>query len=138
MKFIVPREARCLVALGCFIGAITLSVPVTARAGTFKTVLETMGYSVAVGAILGAATLPFYSDPSKNTSNIATGAAIGAGVGVGILGYGLLKGNSDEQASIDQLACATAAQKDSRPIILPSPRLIPQQVITSPLLSYYW
>jgi len=49
-------------------------------------ILETTGLSLAVGTILGASTLPFYSEPGEHTSNLWIGAALGtvAGLGTGV------------------------------------------------------
>jgi len=71
---------------------VMLSVPCNARAGAGSGILETIGISIAVGAVLGASTLPFYGEPGKHLINVAYGASTGAVVGVGILVYGLFRG----------------------------------------------
>lgn len=37
-----------------------------------------MGFSIAMGTVLGASTLPFYDDPGSHVTNLAYGAAAGA------------------------------------------------------------
>ena len=64
-----------------------------AAAGFF----ETMGISVAVGAVLGASTLPFYDQPTDHVSNVYAGAAVGAAVGLGVIIYGLVRGGPSEE-----------------------------------------
>ena len=78
---------------------VTLSAPRDARANTGKSILETMGISIAVGTVLGASTLPFYEQPGDHISNLALGAAAGAVAGTGILLYGLFRGASQDEAS---------------------------------------
>lgn len=71
-----------------------LGTPLTASASTGKKFLETLGISTAVGAVLGASTLPFYEHPLDHKRNIAIGAAAGAVIGLGIIGYGAISGSS--------------------------------------------
>ena len=49
--------------------------------------VETVGISVAVGAVLGASTLPFFTQPLDHFANVAIGAGIGALIGLGIWVY---------------------------------------------------
>lgn len=89
------RTARGVILAGILV-LLTALMPREGRAaaGFFGT----MGISVAVGAVLGASTLPFYEQPSDHMSNIYVGAAAGAAVGLGIVIYGLIKGGpSDEE-----------------------------------------
>ncbi len=61
--------------------------------------LETIGISVAVGTVLGASTLPFYSQPGKHVINLAYGASLGAVAGVSTGLYGLIAGASHREES---------------------------------------
>jgi len=73
-----------------------LLMPRQARAGSRKTILETIGASIAVGTVLGASTLPFYDQPGENLGNVLIGALVGIGVGAGILLYELIQGTPEE------------------------------------------
>ena len=72
-------------------------------------ILETAGIGMASGAVLGAATLPFYSEPLDHKSNVLIGSLLGALVGIGIWGYNKwfnkeeeeLFFNKEEEASSD-------------------------------------
>lgn len=55
-----------------------------------------MGISIAVGTVLGASTLPFYSQPGTQLINLAYGASAGAVTGLGVLVYGLFQGSSPD------------------------------------------
>lgn len=57
---------------------------------------EAIGISTAVGTVLGASTLPFYTQPGDHISNVYIGAAAGFVVGLGIWAIGLF--DSEEQA----------------------------------------
>ena len=72
-------------------------MPRDARANTGKSILETMGISIAVGTVLGASTLPFYDQPGKHLMNVAYGASAGAVVGIGVLVYGFVTGPSQDR-----------------------------------------
>jgi hypothetical protein len=73
---------------------VLLLAPRGARAQSGNTFLETVGISAAVGTVLGASTLPFYSQPENNLWNLVYGASAGVVVGVGIWFYGWVKGDS--------------------------------------------
>ncbi len=81
--------------LAVWVVPLTLTLVFGGRASAANKILETMGVSIAVGAVLGASTLPFYSSPFDHTMNIAYGAGAGAAVGVGILVYGATQDTSD-------------------------------------------
>lgn len=70
-----------------------LIAPIQARAQSGESFLETIGFGIAVGTVLGASTLPFYDEPGQNVSNIFLGAALGA---VGGIGLAIFTGSSDE------------------------------------------
>lgn len=57
---------------------------------------ETVGISLAVGTILGASTLPFYSQPGSALANVGIGAGIGTVIGLGIWTYELFFGSSED------------------------------------------
>lgn len=63
--------------------AILAIAPVQARAQSGDTFWETMGFSVAVGTVLGASSLPFYDQPGQHLPNLLLGAAVGAVFGMG-------------------------------------------------------
>jgi hypothetical protein len=74
-----------------------LAAPRDARANSGNSFLETIGIGIAVGTVLGASTLPFYTQPGKHVENLAYGAA--AGVVAGLV-YAVAAGrSSDDQAS---------------------------------------
>lgn len=75
-----------------FLGFIVLSF-IDLRDVRAEKFLGTIGISTAVGAVLGASTLPFYEQPTDHLSNIAIGAAVGAVFGLGIWAYGSLIGS---------------------------------------------
>ncbi len=72
-----------------FLGVLLLDTRQSRASGNF---LETMGISIAVGTVLGASTLPFYTSPGSHLINLAYGASAGAVVGLGIWVYGLTEG----------------------------------------------
>lgn len=58
----------------------------------------TVAVTTVAGGILGASTLPFYSDSSNHTKNIYYGAAIGAVAGVLLAAYaGVQEGPAEEE-----------------------------------------
>ncbi len=88
--------------LAVWVVPLTLTLGFGGSASAANKILETMGVSIAVGAVLGASTLPFYSSPLDHTKNIAYGAAAGAAVGVGILVYGATQDTSDDDGVVHQ------------------------------------
>lgn len=102
-------------------------MPRDARANTGKSILETMGISIAVGTVLGASTLPFYEQPGDHTSNLALGAAVGAVAGTGILLYGLFGGSSHDDSSeeIGQVPGSAFRSRTSRNLELSVPQASP-------------
>lgn len=93
------KRGIILPALSLLLGSWIIeaaTVPHEAQAGTGISILETIGVSVAVGAVLGASTLPFYDQPTSHWLNIVYGASAGALTGAGASVYGLLAG-SDHQ-----------------------------------------
>lgn len=82
-----------LPVLGLLLGAV-LSAPRDARASTGNSFLESIGIGIAVGTVLGASTLPFYSQPGTQLINLAYGASAGAVVGLGAFLYELAKGSN--------------------------------------------
>lgn len=85
------------------LGAALLAPQPVCAAG----ILETIGISTAVGTVLGASTLPFYEQPGDHTGNVTLGAAAGAVVGVGVVIYQALSGNSDERAQLESRMART-------------------------------
>ncbi len=77
-------------AVGTFTGSLF-----GGDAAAETSIIETMGVSIAVGAVLGASTLPFYDQPGQHASNIAYGASLGAAVGIGLLIYGYTNKDSE-------------------------------------------
>jgi hypothetical protein len=77
------------------LGAL-LSAPRTAQAGTGF--FGTIGISIAVGTVLGASTLPFYSSPGDHWQNIAYGAGAGAAIGIGVAIFVGIFGPSHDEA----------------------------------------
>jgi len=59
--------------------------------------------SAGTGAILGASTLPFYSDPSANKKNIFYGASFGAVIGVLISAYSGFQESAKEEMDTQNL-----------------------------------
>jgi len=83
------------------IAALFLVSPKPARAVTIGDAALTVSIGTAAGAILGASTLPFYSDSGKHTKNIFYGAAIGAVAGVLVAAYaGVSEGAGEEDAKL--------------------------------------
>lgn len=126
---------------------VMLSATCDARAGTGWKILETIGISTAAGTVLGASTLPFYSDPGEHFVNVAIGAAAGLAVGIGILTYGLFEGSPDAEAE-KAAAAARGPQKLRRAGYLArsdapgwrniSPSSYPAPAAWLPLVSYNW
>lgn len=81
------------------LGAL-LSVPRSARANTGDNFYETIGISMAVGTVLGASTLPFYSQPGTQLINLVYGASFGALAGLGIWLYTYLSEPSSERGKV--------------------------------------
>jgi hypothetical protein len=108
------------------LGAFTLSAPRTARANSGNSFLETIGISIAVGTVLGASTLPFYSQPGKHLSNLEYGAIAGAAVGLGVSLYEVIvKQHSDAEASYGLPgAPSLPSQADEGPTNLSGPNEI--------------
>src|SRR4051812_17141090 len=92
------KTALSSAILGVSIG-ILLSAPRETRAESFKSNLETIGISTAMGTVLGASTLPFYDQPKDHFSNLGYGALLGAVLGVGIAAYGWITGTSSAEQS---------------------------------------
>lgn len=63
--------------------AVLLTSLQATQASAGETFFETIGFSIAVGTVLGASTLPFYDQPSQNLVNLAIGAGAGALLGIG-------------------------------------------------------
>jgi len=82
------------------LGAL-LAAPRAARANSGNSFLETIGIGIAVGTVLGASTLPFYSQPGTHLSNLGYGAAAGAGAGLIFALYGLGRSSMDQTAAAD-------------------------------------
>jgi hypothetical protein len=118
----IRKFTAVLPVLGLLVAV--LWVPRTARANS--SFLETIGISVAVGTVLGASTLPFYSQPGTHVKNVAYGASAGALVGVGILVAGLFQGSDDE----------TAWRGRNIPRV--PENLFPQTQAWTPLVSLTW
>ena len=94
-----PGLATFLPALGLL--GVLLLAPRDARANSGKSFLETIGISIAMGTVLGASTLPFYDQPGKHLSNLAYGAAAGAGAGLIYAIYTAGRSTSDQTSSGD-------------------------------------
>ena len=86
--------------------------------------METIGIGIAVGAVLGASTLPYYDQPGKHVSNLAYGAAAGAIAG---LLYGVAVGRS----SMDQASNADYDRPEPGPESMPA--LVASRPIAAPL-----
>jgi hypothetical protein len=78
------------------LGALILGLSVSreARAHSGNSFLETIGFTTAVGTVLGASTLPFYDQPGQHLENLAYGASLGAIAGLGVYLYQALSGDS--------------------------------------------
>lgn len=74
----------------------SIALPCSAHGAQRSKFFETIGVSVAVGAVLGASTLPFYEQPSDHWINVAYGASAGALLGVGILVVEWIGGGEEE------------------------------------------
>ena len=127
-----------VILVGLF--GVILVPALEARADSGKTILETLGISTAAGVVLGAATLPFYQEPGDHTSNLGTGAAIGAAAGVGILLYGLIKGNSEDQSSLGQIPSSRLAFSSRSVSMTPGQSKIGSKnaSVMMPLVSLTW
>jgi len=78
--------------------AVALLAPSRASAVSVGNAALTVGVTTLAGGILGASTLPFYSDSGAHTKNIYYGAAIGAVVGVLLAAYaGVQEGPDDDE-----------------------------------------
>jgi len=83
------------------LGAVQIGLLATPRVGHASSAqpgdnfYETVGVSLAVGTILGASTLPFYSQPGSALVNVGIGAGIGAVIGLGIWTYELFFGTPE-------------------------------------------
>ncbi len=90
--------------IGFLVVVFSISIFAAPRARaevTLGNALLTVGLSTVAGAVLGASTLPFYSDPGSNTQNIFYGAAIGAVIGVFISAYaGVQEGPNFDDAGL--------------------------------------
>lgn len=75
---------------------VALVMPAQAHGSSGSSIIETIGISTAVGTVIGASTLPFYEEPGEHARNLYFGAAIGAGVGLGILIHRWISGPSDD------------------------------------------
>lgn len=71
----------------------------------------TVVVATAAGTILGASTLPFYSNSSDHTKNIFYGAALGAVVGVMFCAYAAVK---DGGAAYDDARLLTPPKQQPR------------------------
>lgn len=69
--------------------------PTMTKAASFGDTALTVGVAAGVGAVLGASTLPFYSEPGEHTNNIWVGAAIGAVLGVTVAAVSALSKPQD-------------------------------------------
>ncbi len=127
------RNLERFLSLVGFVAVVAIA-PVQARASG-DSFWETMGFSVAMGTVLGASTLPFYDQPGQHLSNLLLGAAAGAVFGVG---WEILGGSkaSDEAASRADLPTRLAREQAG----LPSTRvaIFRSPAIWTPLVSYNW
>lgn len=101
-----------------FLALLIALVPGKARAVSAGDAALTVAIGTVSGAILGASTLPFYSQPSDHTKSIFYGAAIGAVVGVFVAAYaGVEEGkvDEDENASLKQLKILANAKGPNQP-----------------------
>ena len=87
------RWKKAITLIAIWGGMNLASLQANAGSGQF---LETIGVSTAMGTLLGASTLPFYSSPGDHTGNIGVGLALGAVVGVGIWICTLVWGKEDQ------------------------------------------
>lgn len=78
--------------------------------------IETIGISTAVGTVLGASTLPFYSQPTDHMVNLAIGAGIGLVTGLGIWFFGRSGSSSAEKFSVSQELRKVSQQRASHSI----------------------
>jgi hypothetical protein len=92
----------------CLLGAL-LFTPRIARANSGHHFYETIGISIAVGTVLGASTLPFYSQPGTQFMNVVYGASLGAVVGIGVWLYEFFATTSQISAS------SSVDPRDQRP-----------------------
>ena len=80
----MKKKISAVLVIG--LAGMGLSSSHVASAGsTTGYIFETLGVSTAVGAVLGASTLPFYEVPGDHLVNLSYGALAGLGVGIGIL-----------------------------------------------------
>lgn len=93
--------------------SLSIFAPKQTNAASFGDTALTVGISAGVGAVLGASTLPFYSEPGDHTNNIWVGAAIGAVLGVTLAAVNALssppsfdfeEGDEYQQADDDDFA----------------------------------
>ncbi len=82
------------------LGVLVLVTTVAPQEGRANSgFIETIGISTAVGTVLGASTLPFYSEPADHMVNLAIGAGAGLVTGLGIWLFGRIGGTSAEKFS---------------------------------------
>lgn len=73
---LASERAWVIVPVLGLLGAL-LCWPRPANADSGNSFFGTMGFGLAVGAVFGASTLPFYDQPGSHPMNIAYGAAAG-------------------------------------------------------------
>jgi len=132
-----------------------LSAPRLARAISGDHFFETIGISVAVGTVLGASTLPFYSQPGTQLINLVYSASIEAVTGLGMWLYGVIAGPPQKRSSDARIALGRSGlrmfvygqssfftQADctyTRLILAPeSNRFAHPALISMPLVSLTW
>jgi hypothetical protein len=112
------------------LGALILGVSVSreARAHSGNSFLETIGFTTAVGTVLGASTLPFYDQPGNHLDNLAFGASLGAIAGLGVYFYKSLSGDShaglfaSEDSSRDKLDSSPSIDKAGNAFLISKSR----------------
>jgi hypothetical protein len=129
-RFSVSRTFGTILPVLGLLGAL-LAAPRDARANSGNSFLETIGISIAVGTVLGVSTLPFYSQPGSHLSNLAYGAAAGAGAGL-IYAIFTAGRSSEDQASLGPLPNGAVTQNQVQNFPNTNPRY------WTPLVSLNW
>ena len=93
------RKYTLIIALITVLGTGT-AAPTTAQAGS-RNFFESVGISTLGGTLLGASTMPFYSQPTQHTTNIVWGAVAGFSIGLGIWLVAILGGSDKSQAQFN-------------------------------------
>ena len=119
------------ITLGCFLVSPWAREAHAITSGQ-NTIWETIGFSTAVGTVLGASTLPFYEEPGQHITNVAIGASVGL---IGGLGY-FLAGRF--QSTMSDPVTETTHLRVKLPVLSGDLPVVSRSSLWLPMVSLTW